>query len=66
MKTPTCEMHYKGLFRPDASAQNVGVKHNALDFLTHVSQSDHSDRPRRIKNYTIETPSFDAGASGLE
>ena len=42
---------YEGLFRPDASVSIWRRKTQRACFGTHVSQSVHSDRPRRIKNF---------------
>ena len=42
-------IHTKGLFIPDASASKWRRKTQRAGFGTRVSQSVHSDRPRRIK-----------------
>ena len=49
--TASMESRPKGLFRPDASASKCRRKTQRAGFGTHVSQSEHSDRPRRIKKF---------------
>ena len=56
----------KGLFRLDASAPIWQRKIRRAGFGTHVSQSEHSHRPRRIIIFIQSTRRrYDVGASSL-